>query len=102
MFKWLEKKAGEQSLKNVRINTETLILVSNKADENIKNTGMSDEMHTKKVISAQESLLEDMKLAIANGMSVQQVEGVVAEVKSKYDLSKGVEMAIENVFRYLK
>jgi len=102
MFKWLKKKAGEQSLKNVRINTETLILVSNKADENIKITGMPDESHTQTVISAQESLLQDMKLAVANGMSVQQVEGAVGEAKSKYDLSKGAEMAIENVFRYLK
>jgi hypothetical protein len=102
MFKWLQKKAGEQSLKNVRIVTETLILVSNEADENIKITGMPDEWHTKKVVSTQESLLADMKLAIANDMSVEQVERAVEEAKAKYNLSKGAEMAIENVFRYLK
>lgn len=60
MFGWLEKKAAQQSLKNVSINTERLILIGNAADEKIVETGMSDEKATKKVVSVQEDLLTNI------------------------------------------
>ena len=102
MFKWLKKKAGEQSLYNVKINTKTLILVSNRAHEKIQATGMSEDKNTKDVVSAQKSLLSDMNLAIANGMSIQQVREAVDEAKSEYTVSKGAEMSIANVLNHLE
>ncbi len=102
MFKWLKKKAGKQSLFNVKINTKTLILVSNRADENIKATGAEDDAYTREVISAQESLLTDMRLAIDNGMSIQDVKASIEQAKSQYPVSKGAEMAIEHVLKYLE
>jgi hypothetical protein len=46
VFSWLKKKAAQQSLFNVEINTRTLILVSNRADASIEETGISDPGHT--------------------------------------------------------
>ena len=102
MFKWLKKKAGEQSLYNVKINTKTLILKSNRAHENIQATGGEDDALTREVISAQEALLYDMRLAIDNGMSTQDVKASVEQAKSQHPVSKGAEMAIEHVLTYLE
>jgi hypothetical protein len=102
MFKWLKKKAGEQSLFNVKINTKTLILKSNRAHENIQATGGENDALTREVISAQESLLADMRLAIDNGMSIQDVNDSVEEAKTQHPVSKGAEMAIEHVLKYLE
>jgi hypothetical protein len=101
MFKWLKKKAGETSLFNVKLNTKTLILVANRAHENIQATGKDDDALTREVISAQVALLDDMRLAIDNGMSTQDVEASVEQAKSQHPVSKGAEMAIEHVLKSL-
>ncbi len=49
MFKWLEKRAAKQSLLNVGINTRTLIVVSNRADAAIQETGASNPDDATKV-----------------------------------------------------
>ena len=43
-----------------------------------------------------------MRLAIDNGMSVQDVKASVEQAKSQHPLSKGAEMAIEHVLKYLE
>jgi|TARA_Y100000310_G_scaffold249556_1_gene255622 hypothetical protein len=101
MFKWLRKKAGETSLFNVKINTKSLILISNRAHENIQATGRDDDALTREVMSDQVSLLEDMRLAIDNGMSIQDVKASVEQAKSQHPVSKGAEMAIEHVLKSL-
>lgn len=95
MLKWLKKKAGETSLFNIKVNTKTLISVSNRAHENIQATGRDDEALTKEVMSAQVSVLEDMHLAISNGISIQQIEAAVEKAKSQHTVSSGAEMAIQ-------
>ena len=101
MLKWLKKKSGEVSLYNVKLNTKTLILVSNRAHENIQATGKDDDALTKEVMSAQADVLEDMRLAIDNGMSIQDVEASVEKAKSQLSVSEGAELAIAHVLKIL-
>jgi hypothetical protein len=83
VFSWLKKKAAQQSLFNVEINTRTLILVSNRADASIEETGIPDPGHTKKVVAAQGGLLTDIQLALDNGASLEDVRSRIDSAKSK-------------------
>lgn len=102
MFAWLKKKAAQQSLFNVEINTRTLILAANRADAAIQQTGTSDPVHTGKVVSAQKSLLSDIQLALGNGASVENVNSRIAVAKSKEHPTDGAEIAITHVLSYIE
>jgi hypothetical protein len=100
MFGWLKKKAAQQSLFNVEINTRTLIVVSNRADAAITSTGAPDSWHIEKVASAQRSLLTDIQLSLANGASLEDVRKRIDLAKSKEPVTRGAEIAIEHVLSY--
>lgn len=102
MLGWLKKKAAQQSLFNVEINTRTLIAVSNRADTKIKKTSAPDVADIQRVRDAQKSLLTDIKLALDNGASVEDVQNRVNTAKAKETLTEGAEMAIEHVLAYIK
>ncbi len=101
MFGWLKKKAAQQSLYNVEINTRTLIVVSNRADEAISKTGTPNPASTTAVVAAQNSLLTDIELALANGASFEDVQTRIGVAKSKENLTRGAEMAIEHVWNHI-
>ena len=102
MFKWLERRAAKQSLFNVRINAQTLIAVSNRADAAIGRTATTNPSDIKAVASAQRSLLTDIQLALANGASLSDVEQKIAEAKSKEQIvSAGAEKALAHVLGYV-
>lgn len=102
LFGWLEKKAAQQSLKNIRINSETLIRVANEADKKIEETGSSNERQTKRIASHQKSLLTDIQLALGNKASMEEVLAAVEGAKSKVTVSTGAEMAIKHVLSYVE
>ena len=101
MFGWLKKKAAQQSLYNVEINTRTLIVVSNRADEAISKTGKPNPACTTEVAAAQKSLLTDIELALANSASFEDVQSRIEVAKSKEALTRGAEMAIEHVCNHV-
>ena len=100
MFKWLEKRAAKQSLLNVGINTRTLVVVSNRADAAIQETVSSNPDDAAKVTKAQEALLTDIRLALTNGATLEQVKEKIDEAKAKETISKGSELAIDHVLSY--
>lgn len=100
MFGWLKKKAAQQSLFNVEINTRTLIVVANRADAAIEATGAPDPGCTKEVVAAQRALLTDVRLALDNGANLEDVRSRVDSAKSKETVSRGAEMAITHVLSY--
>jgi hypothetical protein len=101
MFGWLKKKAAQQSLFNVRINSRTLILVADEADERIRVTRMADPVKTREVVHAQQALLRDAQLALQNGASMGEVSSQIEAAKGKHPPSEGALMAIANVLRHL-
>lgn len=102
MFGWLKRKAAQQSLFNVEINTRTLIAVSNRVDAAIQRTGASNSADIQKVANAQNSLLTDIKLALDNGAGVEDVKARIDAAKFKETLTKGAEMAIAHVLTYIE
>lgn len=101
MFGWLKKKAAQQSLFNVEINTRTLIVVSNRADTAIRSTGAPSPGHTEKVVAAQKSLLVDINLALANGATLDEIGSRIEIAKSKETVTAGADMAIAHVLSYV-
>lgn len=102
MFGWLEKKAAQQSIFNIGINTKTLILISNRADEAIEQSGKDNPANTKDIVSAQKALLTDIELALANKATLSEVLNKIEEVKLDYTVSQGAELAIKHVLSYVK
>lgn len=100
MFGWLKKKAAQQSLFNVEINTRTPIAVSNRADAEIERTGATDRRGKEAVVAAQKSLLTDIHLALANGASLEEVRSRIESAKSKQSVTRGAETAIAHVLSY--
>lgn len=94
MLNWLKDKmtkaAANQCKFNIKINTQTLATIANKADARI------DE-DKKKVHSAQVSLLQDIQLGIANGLTIQEIREVVNEALKGEDLLEGAKIAVEHV-----
>ena len=101
VFKWLEKRAAKQSLLNVGINTRTLVVVSNRADAAIQETGSSNPDDAAKVTKAQEALLTDIRLALANGATLEQVKEKI-DAKAKQTVSEGSELAINHVLSHVE
>jgi hypothetical protein len=102
MLGWLKRKAAQQSLFNVEINTRTLIAVSNRADSSIEEAGVPSARHTAEVVAAQRGLLTDIQLALANGASLADVRARIDSTKSKETVTRGAEMAIAHVMSYVE
>lgn len=102
MFGWLKRKAAQQSLFNVEINTRTLIAVSNRADAFIEGAGTTSPAYIEKVKKAQRALLTDIQLALANGATIDEVQSRIEEAKRKEAPTEGGEMAIEHVLTYVR
>lgn len=102
MFGWLKKKAAQQSLFNVEINTRTLIAVSNRADAAIEKTGAPEPGRAEDVVAAQRSLLTDIQLALDNGATLEDVQSRIDSAKSKETVTRGAEMAITHVLTYVE
>lgn len=102
MFGWLKRKAAQQSLFNVEINTRTLIAVSNRADASIEETGLPSSRRTAEVVTAQRGLLTDVQLALSNGASMADVRARIDSAKLKETVTRGAEMAIAHVMSYVE
>ncbi len=102
MFKWLAKKAAKQSLFNVGINTRTLILVANRADQAIEEAAVSNPADVAWVPKAQKALLADIQLALSSGANLEEVTAKIDEAKAKETPSKGAELALANVLSYVQ
>jgi len=102
MFGWLKKKAAQQSLYNVEINTRTLIKVSNRADAAIEETGAPGPGHAEDVVAAQRSLLTDVQLALDNGASLEDVRSRIDSAKSKEAVTRGAEIALSHILTYVE
>lgn len=100
MFGWLKKKAAQQSLFNVEINTRTLIFIANEIDKVIMASGSTNESLRRKAVNAQRSLLTDINLALANDASIDDVLARVEVAKSKEKPSEGAKLAVAHVLTY--
>lgn len=108
-MKWLEKKAGNQSLYNIKIVTSTLIMVSNKADKAIQESGRDGIVnldYADKVNEIQRDLLTDMALALENKKTKLEIKETMKSVMLKHlsdggHISHGAEMALNHVIQYL-
>jgi hypothetical protein len=100
MFGWLKRKAAQQSLFNVELNTRTLILISNRAYPDRPSSTSDEEFRaaTAKVIKAQGSLSQDILLALDNGASLDEVRARILTAKGKEAMiTRGAERAIDIV-----
>lgn len=105
MLKWLKKKAtkaaANQCKINIRINTKTLVTISNRADDHVANSGGStneDDIH--KVVNAQERLLTDIMYGVSNGLSLDEIKIAVIDPElEKVKVSDGAQLAIEHVIK---
>lgn len=106
MFKWLTKISGKIGLCNVKTNTKHLILFCNKAEEKIEVQGKTEQEIVNIVLSqtikTQKLLLYDMRLAIANDKSIQQVLNAVAKGMDPKKLSLSAQVAIAHVIKHFK
>jgi hypothetical protein len=105
MFKWLKEKATQaaanQCRTNIRLNTGTLVAVSNSASEHINRSGGStNENDIRRVVKAQEGLLKDIILGHSNGLSLEEIRNAVIDPElEKIEVSDGARLAIEHVTR---
>jgi len=101
MLGWLKEKmtkvAVNQCKLNIKINTSTLIYVSNKAYAGISQNGESSDYEKEKVISAQNSLLKDIAIGFAQELTMNDVREVIQDVKNEKEVTVGAEMAIDHV-----
>lgn len=104
MFGWITKKAAQQSLFNVELNTRTLIAIANRAyPDHPDNSAepVSDEIYragTEKVLKAQRNLLQDILLALDNGAPVDEVRARIEQAKTKEAIiTLGAKMAVATV-----
>jgi len=105
MFKWIKEKATQAAANqckiNIRLNTKTLVSISNRADENIHvRGGATDENDIRKVVNAQEGLLKDIILGCSNGLSIEEIRGeVINPVLEDLDVSDGAMLAVDHVIK---
>ena len=103
MFDWIKGKATQAAANqckiNIRLNTKTLVAISNKADENIQSSGGStNDGDIQKVVKAQEELLKDIILGHSNGLSIEEIKNtVVNPVLEDIEVSDGASLAVEHV-----
>ena len=105
MFKWLKEKATQAAANqckiNIRLNTKTLVAISNMASEHINaRGGAADEGDIRRVVKAQEDLLKDIILGCSNGLSLKGIKDEVIEPElRKIEVNDGARLAIEHVLK---
>ncbi len=105
MFKWLKEKATQAAANqckiNIRLNTKTLVTISNKASEYIRASGDStNEDDIRRVVKAQEDLLKDIILGHSNGLSLEEIKNTVINPElEKIEVSDGAQLAIDHVIK---
>lgn len=105
MLKWLKDKAtkaaANQCKLNIKLNTKTLISISNTAGENIHASGGStNENDIRRVVKAQEELLKDILLGHSNGLSIEEIKNnVINPELEKNETSDDACLAIDHVIK---
>ena len=105
MFKWLKEKATQAAANqckiNIRLNTKTLVSISNTASDHIRASGgATNEDDIRKVVKAQEDLLKDIILGHSNGLSLDEIKDAVIDPElEKIEVSDGTRLAIEHVIK---
>lgn len=105
MFKWLKGKATQAAANqckiNIRLNTKTLVAISNKASDHTRTSGGStNEDDIRRVVRAQEGLLKDIILGHSNGLSLEEIKNDVIDPElKKIEVSDGARLAIEHVIK---
>lgn len=105
MFKWLKEKATQAAANqckiNIRLNTKTLVAISNTASVHINaHGGATGEGDIRKVVKAQEDLLKDIILGHSNGLSLEEIKEKVIEHELEIiEVSDGARLAIAHVLK---
>ncbi len=101
MLKWFkdkaQKRAANQCKVNIRLGTKTLVMRSNSAYDRILATGTENDVDVARVHSAQEGLLRDIHLGMANGLQVDEIVQVIEEATEDTDMTKGARIPLDNV-----
>src|SRR5215813_10803137 len=101
MFGWLKEKATKAALSTCRFNivltAQTLLSIANDADARIEKTAAVNPYDVKRVRNAQQRLLTDVQIGLANGMTMQQIRNLIVEATIKDHMSIGGCKAIEHV-----
>ncbi|MCW5696431.1 MAG: hypothetical protein KIS96_06805 [Bauldia sp.] len=101
MLGWLKKKAAQQSLFNVELNTACLIVDASRADAAlVASGGQTNPADINRVKKSQQALLNDIGLAIANGATLEDVQARINKVRAKHPSNQGADMAIVHVLQY--
>ena len=106
MFKWLKERAEKASANQVRssiaLDARRLVDVSNQIDERIHRTGEADSFDIERVCAAQQRLLDDIALGLANRLSLQDIEGVISGAFPVHTVSEGAGMALNHVLKHVR
>jgi chorismate mutase len=101
MLKWFKDKAqklaANQCKVNIRMGTKTLVMRSNSTYDRILATGRHNDGDVERVRSAQEGLLREIHLGMANGLQVDEIVQVIEEATEDMDMTKGARMPLDNV-----
>jgi hypothetical protein len=105
MFKWLKEKGTHAVRKtcelNIRLNTQTLVTVANRAYANLQANGfVPTKSDQQSVFNAQEALLKDVMLGHANGLSLEDIDSqVITPALAALEVTKGAKQALDHVMK---
>ncbi|MFN3461161.1 MAG: hypothetical protein ACK4ZN_09140 [Oceanibaculum sp.] len=102
MWNLIKKAARKTSAYNIKINTRTLISITNSADEKIQKQETLSSRELKEVRKSQESLMKDIILFLSNNGSMEEVENIINAESKKYKTTRGAEIAIKHVIESTK
>lgn len=100
MLNWFKRRVVVQCKLNIRIGTTTLSAVSETASKRISASGGAiNESDIAKVRSCQKSFLTDVRLALANGLTLEEIQAESDAALVGKPHGDGTRMAIEHVMR---
>lgn len=105
MLGWLKKKGIEvvqrQCKFNIKLNTETLVSIANRAYTRIVSSGgKENEYDITEVTNAKRRLIEDITLGYLNGLTFDEIEtNVIQPILNGPDVSSGARVAVNHAIK---
>ncbi|MDD5452554.1 MAG: hypothetical protein PHT49_11725 [Desulfovibrionales bacterium] len=99
MFGWLKRKSEELSRTHIAQALEELIEIANRADANIRRTGVVNPNDVRAVTKAKDRLMIDM----CGPVPLEVVwKEIIQPILARPNVSDGAKMAITHVYEYMQ
>jgi len=106
MFKWLKEKAEKVAATQCRISiafdVRRLVAISNQVEEQLNQTGGANPTEVERVVAAQQRLLNDITLGLANRLSLQDIERGIDKTLTRGTVGDGARMAVSHILNHVR